>query len=434
MKKLYIIENENDTVIVTPEDYLRYLDMANYNSELVARLPLFRNKLIIISGSLNLSRKPISSLKNVIQIAGGLDISNTRISDVSGIKCRYISDYGSPRERIRKKVEFDEAYSEVEDNRKYDAWSLDTNFEEDDIIKSHILYEVLLNEREPSGEIADLAYIRNQLGKIVKLENLLEKNPGNKRIENMLSIITEKYDKYVEEYPIFDAYCMVPIGHDLYKVYSYAEDYFLSDTEYYVLTNDEVDDRATSYYMDNYEFTDLSPETIKNYIDGDAVADDYESTYHEWVRESPESYFNDDDYELTDEQESEIDTLNLEIEKLKNNLDEIEDEDEIFDIEEKIEEYESRISEIESEKILTDEMVENYVNSVLSDIRRDPYSFLHYELGYDTSQLMAYFDKESFVKDLISDGDADYAIGNGEGSIGSKYNKYTRKSYYVYES
>ena len=57
---------------------------------------------------------------------------------------------------------------------------------------------------------------------------------------------------------------------------------------------------------------------LRNYIDEQEVASYFESFYEDDIRESPESYFDDSDYELTDEQEKMIDSLQKQIDDLEN--------------------------------------------------------------------------------------------------------------------
>lgn len=74
---------------------------------------------------------------------------------------------------------------------------------------------------------------------------------------------------------------------------------------------DEVSDSLRSYYeeyIDSFgrrEFMSHFKHIIEDNIDKREFENHLNDVYDEWVRESPDSYFNDDDYQLTSDKKKE---------------------------------------------------------------------------------------------------------------------------------
>jgi hypothetical protein len=145
------------------------------------------------------------------------------------------------------------------------------------------------------------------------------------------------------------------------------------------------------------------------------------------VRDSPESYFSDEDRMLSEDQEEKIEILNNKIEKLENHINDMEShmdggegdesiQDKIDELNELIEEFKEEIEEIESnpEGDFPEEMIEAKVNDLIRDVRYEPEDFLsEYGLNWED-----YIDKDDFIQGVIDadgygatissyDGDAD---------------------------
>jgi DNA repair exonuclease SbcCD ATPase subunit len=145
------------------------------------------------------------------------------------------------------------------------------------------------------------------------------------------------------------------------------------------------------------------------------------------VRDNPESHFDDDDYELSDEQEAEkerIEAKIAELEEKQNNLEhEIEEPSDYSDaydeVQEEIDNLQEILDETEPDKEPTEEMIDNKVQELVDRALNDPVSWLK-DWGYEIKD---FIDEDSMVDYIFnSDGyssmssyDGDYDIQNVNG-------------------
>ncbi len=131
-----------------------------------------------------------------------------------------------------------------------------------------------------------------------------------------------------------------------------------------------------------------------------------EEDYEYQVRENPDSYFNDDDYELTSEQEERIEQLESQIEDLEQQKLELDsDDDNYYDYEEdldnQIEALQEELDNIEVDTEPTEDMIDTKVAELVRDVRRDPLDYLK-NLGLDIKE---YIDEDELAQGLVdSDG------------------------------
>ena len=97
-------QDEDEWVKVSPEQYLETMKYATYHAKGVSMMPGYRGKKIWITGDLNVSSLPISSLEGVYYVDGNLDISHTNISffDENKVKGNF-RKYGSEMEKIEER-------------------------------------------------------------------------------------------------------------------------------------------------------------------------------------------------------------------------------------------------------------------------------------------------------------------------------------------
>jgi hypothetical protein len=87
-------------------------------------MPGYRGKKIWITGDLNVSSLPISSLEGVYYVDGNLDISRTKVSDISHIQVKgRTTDYDSGVEKIRHQRIKQQKLAEAQERRENEEWS-----------------------------------------------------------------------------------------------------------------------------------------------------------------------------------------------------------------------------------------------------------------------------------------------------------------------
>ena len=95
--KDFLLEQDDNLVTISPEQYLETLDNVGGLASRVAMLKPFKGKGIVIDGELDLRNfKSVGPLTGIVRVKGRLDISNTNVPSLDGITVDgYVSDYNS---------------------------------------------------------------------------------------------------------------------------------------------------------------------------------------------------------------------------------------------------------------------------------------------------------------------------------------------------
>jgi hypothetical protein len=279
--------------------------------------------------------------------------------------------------------------------------------------KAHALFQWLENngDIEPLSEDdrEKLTILRN---KLVVLEKEYDETEDDDRVTELTDAIEETQEEIDElEENDVDVYMMYPnsrYSHYGLQHFEVLIDGF-KDREYTVGTEEEMDEAALAYvktYIDDVGTDGFNSSFIEDYLDVDAIVRMAEEDYEYSVRDSPESYFNDDDFELTSEQEERIEELEAQIADLEQqqwDLDsEQEDYEELYDdFQINIDTLQEELDGIEVETEPTDEMIDDKVQELVRDVKRDPLDYLR-EYGLPIKE---YIDEDELAKGLVdSDG------------------------------
>lgn len=411
-----VLEQENEWISVTPERYLELMKYAGYYAPGIANLPEYRGKKIIITGGLNLQGTPTKSLDGVKIIQGNLNVSDTQVSSVDGIDIKgYVSDWNSPLRRIKEKRIRDAKISDANVRREDDEWRLDTGYGRADreAYAAHAILEHLVSNKKAKQKTNEDLIRLVELTEM--LENLQEKEKEYEEQDRDLTDIhadIEVTEDEIEELNNkMDVYNLVPHG-EHYGIASFeVVGYDDLDGEVYCAGKySEFEDAARDYVesqLDDGGYNNFSPSFVENYIDEEEVVDYFRDYYEDDIRQNPDVYFNDDDYELTEEQQNRITELEeqiAELEEQQNNLEnEIEEPSEYSDaydeVQEKIDALESEKNDIEPEVgEPTEDMIDNKLDDMLASVRRDPAGSLK-ELGID--DLSNFINKNDFIDGVI---------------------------------
>jgi TolA-binding protein len=395
------------------------MQYASYNGNIFRKQKQYGGKPLYITGDLDLSGKDVTDIGPIAYVDGLLDIRNTKVSNLGDLKVkRYISDSGTPRERIREKQELDTKLAEQESLRDSDEWALEQGDETGE--KAHALFQYLENngEIEPLSEDdrEKLVILRRKLQDLEREYEGLDDNDD--RVNDVQEAIDETQSEIEElEENNVDVYMMYP--HPRYRHYGLQQFEVLipgfKDREYTVGTEEEMETAALEYaksYIDDAGVEGFNESFVEDYLDVDAIVDMAEEDYDYQVRENPESYFSDSDYELTYEQEQRIEQLESQIEDLEMQQNELdtdrEDYDELYeDFQNHIDALQEELDSIEVDTEPTEEMIENKVAELVRDVRRDPLDYLK-NYGLDFKE---YIDEDALAQGLVdSDG---WGVMNG---------------------
>ena len=411
--KRIIVETEDEYYRISPEDYLDVMQYASYNGNIFRKMKQYGGKPLYITGNLDLSGKDVKDIGPIAYVDGYLDIRNTKVADLGGLQVkRYISDGGSPRERIREKQELNAKLGEQESLRDSDEWALEQGDETGE--KAHALFDNLVNvgEIEPlSDEDKEkLTILRRKLQDLEQEYEGLDDNDDRayevqETIDETQTEIEELEENDVDVYMMYASPRYTHYGLQQFEVLIPG----FKDREYTVGTNEEMDDAALKYaksYIDDVGADGFNESFIEDYLDVDAIVSMAEDDYDYQVRENPDSYFNDDDYELTSEQEERIEQLESQIADLEEQLRELDSDDENYydyeeDIQNQIDALQEELDNIEVDTEPTEDMIENKVYELVRDVKRDPLDYLK-NYGLDFKD---YVDEDALAQGLVdSDG------------------------------
>jgi hypothetical protein len=385
---------------------------ASYNGNVFRKMKQYGGKPLYITGDLDLGGKDVKDIGPIAYIDGSLDIRNTKVGDLGGLQVKkYISDGGSPRERIREKQELNAKLGEQESLRDSDEWALEQGDETGE--KAHALFDNLVNngEIEPLSDedIEKLTILRS---KLQDLEQEYERLDDNDERAYELQETIDETQTEIEELEENNA--------DVYMMYASRYTHYglqqfevlipgFKDREYTVGTEEEMDAAALQYavsYIDDVGANGFSESFIEDYLDVDAIVNMAEEDYEYQVRDYPEGYFSDEDYELTDEQEERKDELETMIYDLEQQRLELDSDDENYydydeDLENQIEVLQEELDSIEVDTEPTEDMIDNKVYELVRDVKRDPLDYLR-NYGLDFKE---YIDEDALAQGLVdSDG------------------------------
>jgi len=428
-----VLEQEDNWVEVTPERYLELMKYAGYYAPGIANLPEYKGKKIIITGNLNLNGTPTKSLDGIKIIRGNLNVSDTQISSVDGIDIKgYVSDWNSPLKRIKEKRIRDAKINDANVRREDDEWRLDTGYgrADDEAYAAHAILEHLVSNKKVQQKTD------KDLTRLVELtemlENLQDKESEYEEQGRDLTDIHADIEVTEEEIEQInnkiDIYNLIPDGdhYDIpkFEVVGYDD---LEGEVYCAGKYSDFEEAARDYVKSQLEdggYSNFSPSFVESYIDEEEVVDYFRDYYEDDIRQNPDVYFNDDDYKLSDEQESRIEEIDNEIAELEQEqqnfeVDEPEDVSRLWDeIQEKIDALESEKDDIEPEVgEPTEDMIDNKLDDMLQSVRRDPLNSLK-EIGIDDFDN---FINESDFIDGVIDADGIEIINGYDSSYDTVY-------------
>ena len=366
--KNYIVEQDENLVSVSPEDYLEILENVGGIAERISNLKPYRGKGIVITGPINVSNyKNIGPLTGVVRVMGRLDISHTNVSNINGITVDgYVSDYGSSMWKIKMQQKLNEKLSDLDEKRREDEWNVENQNDESE--RTEAVYKYL-----------------NQHGDV----DMVEDDEGNEVPE--------------------DKYYINPNGR---ATYGYGKQYQwlgggngFNPNEYDVYTEDEADSAARQYVEQLVD--DSGMDAFSSWAFNDALNDrqwydwlyDY---YDDYIRSSPEDF--DIPLELSNQQMTQVQQLQSNIDSLNKRLESEDLPDEKYEeIEIKIEGLEEIIQEINDDPQgeYDESSIENEITGRVDEYKDDIFGFIDY-YGSDKDFIMDFIDLDKLTEIVVS--------------------------------
>jgi len=366
--KNYIVEQDENLVSVSPEDYLEILENVGGIAERISNLKPYRGKGIVITGPINVSNyKNIGPLTGVVRVMGRLDISHTNVSNINGITVDgYVSDYGSSMWKIKMQKELNEKLSDLDEKRREDGWNVENKDDESE--RTEAVYKYL-----------------NQYGDV----DMVEDDEGNEVPE--------------------DKYYINPNGR---ATYGYGKQYEwlgggngFNPNTYDVYTEDEADSAARQYVESLID--DAGIDSFSSWAFNEALND---KQWYNWlydfydddIRSSPENF--DIPLELSNQQMKQVQQLQSNIDSLNKKLESEDLPDEKYEeIEIKIEGLEEIIQEINDDPQgdYDESSIENEITSRVDDYQNDIQGFIDL-YGFDKNFIMDFIDLDKLTETVVS--------------------------------
>ena len=366
--KNYIVEQDENLVSVSPEQYVETLGDVGGIADRIAKLKQYRGKGIVITGPINVTNyKNIGPLTGVVRVMGRLDISHTNISNLNGITVDgYVSDYGSSMWKIKMQQKLNEKLSDLDEKRREDEWNVENQNDESE--RTEAVYKYL-----------------NQHGDV----DMVEDDEGNEVPE--------------------DKYYINPNGR---ATYGYGKQYEwlgggngFNPNEYDVYTEDEADSAARQYVEQLVD--DSGMDAFSSWAFNDALDDqqwyrwlyDY---YDDYIRSSPEDF--DIPLELSNQQMTQVQQLQSNIDSLNKRLESEDLPDEKYEeIEIKIEGLEEIIQEINDDPQgeYDESSIENEITDRVDEWKDDIQGFIS-DYGFDKDFIIDFIDLDKLTETVVS--------------------------------
>lgn len=342
-------------------------------------------------------------------------------------------------ERLRIQRILQGRREEANDRRLDNEWELGPDCP-DEGLKAHALLDWLVSND-------DVEVITNEdRGEIARIQNEIDRlqleydNDENVR-GDLLDEISELEDELNEFTSKIDVYNIVPTGN------------FYDTSEFEVIDSPEVEGRRyavgdegemkSSAYdyveqlIDDIGYRGFNESFAKGFIDERAVLDYAEDFYEDDIRENPESYFDEEDRMLSDDQEEKIEILKNRIAQVESIIENLESEmdgendddlqERVDELNERIEEMNDEITEIEEnpEGDFPEEKIDDAVQDKVSDVRYDVTSFME-DFGLNWED---YIDKDEFIDGVIDADGYGHTLNGYDGNADEQ--KVLDKWYYV---
>jgi hypothetical protein len=330
-------------------------------------------------------------------------------------------------EQLRIQQELRAKLDDAQERRESGEWDGDLDDISDEGVRAYALlqwldeYDTDVRVKQP-GDDAEILRIETEIQRLdSEYDNSEDPRP------ELLDRISELEEELEELKSRIDVYNIVPDGtyYDMTQFEVLADGY--RDKRFAVGDEDEVKSSAydsVESLIDDIGYEGFGQSFLEDYIDKNTVKEYAHDFYYHDVSDSPESYFEDDQRELSDSQEEEIRIKERSIGKIQSQIDSLEEQmdgnyDE--DISEKIDELREMIDELETEieeikedpqGDFPDELMESKIDDLVDDVLYNPKDWLQ-NYGFD---LKNFINQEDFIYGVIDADGYGHTLNRYDGS------------------
>lgn len=339
------------------------------------------------------------------------------------------------QERLRIQRMVNERQEEAQERRETGEWDLtNPNIDEEGLNANALLkylesqgdYQILTNQDREK-----IASLRSEIERLNA-----EYEASNETRTDLLDSVTELEDELESYSEYIDVYSLTPTG-EFYEMQEFQLVTEINGASYAVGDAREMQETAEEYIeqlIDDVGYDGFNKNFVNNYIDEESVIEYFRDFYSDDVNDNPESYFEDDQRNLSKKQQDQIKFNRNKIEQIKtaidnftDMMDDMEDEEEIESLQERIDgmeeqvtELEEEIEEIESEPDgdFPDDLIEEKIDELAEDVRGE----ITYKMEEFGLSINDYIDKDAFIQGVI-DEDGYGTVNGYDGSADEVYVK-----------
>jgi hypothetical protein len=330
-------------------------------------------------------------------------------------------------EQLRIQQELRAKLDDAQDRRESGEWDGDLEDISDEGVRAYALlqwldeYDTDVRVKQP-GDDAKILEIETEIQRLdSEYDNSEDPRP------ELLDEISELEEELEELKSGIDVYNIVPDGsyYDMTQFEVLVDGY--RDKRFAVGDEEEVKSSAydsVENLIDDIGYEGFGQSFLEDYIDKNVVKEYAHDFYYHDVWDSPESWFEDDQRELSDTQEEEIRIKERSIGKIQSQIDSLEERmngnhDE--DISEKIDELRGMIDELETEiedikedpqGDFPDDLIESKIDELVDDVLYDPKDWIQ-NYGLD---LKNFIDQEEFIWGVVDADGYGHTLNRWDGS------------------
>jgi hypothetical protein len=343
-------------------------------------------------------------------------------------------------QRVEEQRIENQLINEANERRDNDEWSLDNLSEGDTGSCAHALFNFLISEgtfEEKTPE--NIERLQQAEAQLEVLQNRLDNEENANEDTDLVSEIEALEDEITELKNLKDVYNILPVGDYVLKEFTTTD----FQGRWKVGDSDDTEREAIRYVKDligDIGYEGFNESFVTEHFDEDSYKVYLREFFESDVHESPESYLDDSDRELSRGQVARITELNEIIQGLEFERDSLDGEDEEYESEyerlnDEITILQEEIQEIEDDPDgdYDSDKLDDVVESKVSDYKYDAKDFHSTFFGDDFKQWIVdngFINEDDFAQAVVDSDGYGATLNNYDGSEDSI--SFEGETYYIF--
>jgi hypothetical protein len=343
-------------------------------------------------------------------------------------------------QRVEEQRIENQLINEANERRDNDEWSLDNLSEGDTGSCAHALFNFLISEgtfEEKTPE--NIERLQQAEAQLEVLQNRLDNEENANEDTDLVSEIEALEDEITELKNLKDVYNILPVGDYVLKEFTTTD----FQGRWKVGDSDDTEREAIRYVKDligDIGYEGFNESFVTEHFDEDSYKVYLREFFESDVHESPESYLDDSDRELSRGQVARITELNEIIQGLEFERDSLDGEDEEYESEyerlnDEITILQEEIQEIEDDPDgdYDSDKLDDVVESKVSDYKYDAKDFHSTFFGDDFKQWIVdngFINEDEFAQAVVDSDGYGATLNNYDGSEDSI--SFEGETYYIF--